>query len=99
MSFSFPQQVTGFGINSPQGQGKGKDDTRECYNCGVTGHIGRDCPVKGKGAGSAAGAAALQSGAMAQQPMFFPPGVGYQQFVGNGNWGRGGTPDNTRQKQ
>jgi hypothetical protein len=65
MSFQFPQQFAGFGIISPPNHGKGKGDTRECYNCGVVGHIGRDCPAKGKGAGGAAGAAMMQSGANA----------------------------------
>jgi hypothetical protein len=92
MSWQFPQQFAGFGLNSPPGQGKGKGESRACYNCGIVGHIGRDCPAKGKGAGGGAGAAAQQQGANAQQQMFVPPGVGY----GDGSWG---TPDNKRQKQ
>ena len=77
MSWQFPQQFAGFGLNSPPGQGKGKGESRVCYNCGVVGHIGRDCPAKGKGAGGGAGAAAQQQGAVAQQQMLAPPGVGY----------------------
>ena len=93
LQFQFPQQFAGFGLNSPPNQGKGKGESRECYNCGVVGHIGRDCPfpAKGKGAGGGAGAAAQQPGAGAPQQMLAPPGVGY----GNGAWG---TPDSKRHK-
>jgi hypothetical protein len=74
MSFSFLQQFAGFGIHSPEGKG----DTRQCYNCGVVGHIGRDCLTNasgGRGSGGQSNDAMPQpqAGAPAPQQMIMPP--------------------------
>jgi hypothetical protein len=39
-----------------ESKGKGKGEDRDCYNCGIKGHLSRDCPAKGaKGDGKGNG--------------------------------------------
>ena len=37
------------------GKGKGKGETRECFNCGIRGHLSRDCPAPQKSKGDSKG--------------------------------------------
>jgi hypothetical protein len=39
-----------------ESKGKGKGEDRDCYNCGVKGHLSRDCPAPQKSKGDGKGA-------------------------------------------